>query len=154
MQTLFLQVGMSSFMKVFCHSANSRTSTPASWLQNYVTGSQANHLTIAQDRPKGTKYPMHHFHSNSQFSSTHSAYIANITSTKEPHTYAQVILDPNWQKAMDEELSALQLNQTWTLTSLPVGQKSIGCKWVYKLKYNSDGSVDRYKACLVANGYT
>jgi len=47
---------------------------------------------------------MHHFLSNSRFSSIHSAYLANITTTKEPHTYAQAILDPNWQKAMDEEL--------------------------------------------------
>jgi len=49
---------------------------------------------------------------NSRFSSTHSAYLANITATKEPHAYAQVILDPNWQKEFDEELSTLQLNQT------------------------------------------
>jgi len=54
---------------------------------------------------------MHHFLSNSRFSSTHSAYLGNITTTKEPHT-AQAIFDPNWQKAMDEEFSALQLNQT------------------------------------------
>jgi len=91
---------------------------------------------------------MHHFLSNSQFSSTHSAYLANITTTKEPHTYAQAIIDPNWRKAMDEELSALQLNQTWTLTVLPAGQKPIGCKWVNKLKYNSNSSVNRYKARL------
>ncbi|XP_068483312.1 uncharacterized protein [Phaseolus vulgaris] len=133
---------------------SSRTSTPPSWLQDYVMGSQANHLTTAQDRPNGTRYPMHHFLSSSRFSSTHSAYLANITTTKEPHTYAQVILDPNWQKAMDEELSALQLNQTWILTSLPAGQKPIKCKWLYKIKYNSDVSVDRYKARLVENGYT
>jgi len=38
---------------------------------------------------------MHHFLSNSRFSSTHSAYLANITATKEPHTYAQAILNPN-----------------------------------------------------------
>jgi len=50
---------------------------------------------------------MHHFLSNSQFSSTHSAYLANITATKEPHTYAHAIFDPKYQKAMDEELSAL-----------------------------------------------
>jgi len=97
---------------------------------------------------------MHHFLSNSRFSSTHSAYIANITTTKEPHTYAQAILDTNWQKEMDEDLSAFQLNTTWTLTPLPTGQKPIGCKWVYKIKYNSYGSVDRYKARLVAKGYT
>jgi len=55
---------------------------------------------------------------------------------------------------MGEEFSTLQLNQTWTLTQLPVGQKPIGCKWVYKIKYNPDGSVNRYKARLVAKGYT
>ena len=132
----------------------SRTSNPPSWLQDYVTESQANHSITAQDRPNGTRYPMHHFLSNSRFSSTHSAYIANITTTKEPHTYAQAIFDPNWQKVMDEELFALQLNQMWTLILLPVGQKPIRCKWVYKIKYNSDGSVDKYKARLVAKGYT
>jgi len=42
-----------------------RTSTPPSWLQDYVTGSQANHSTTTQDRPNGTRYPMHHFLSNS-----------------------------------------------------------------------------------------
>jgi len=97
---------------------------------------------------------MHHFLSNSRFSSTHSAYLTNITTTKEPHTYAQAILYPNWQKAMDEEFSALLLNQTWTLTPLPGGQKPIRCKWVYKIKYNSNISADRYKALFVAKKYT
>jgi len=50
---------------------------------------------------------MHHFLSNSRFSSAHSAYLANITSTKEPQTYVQVVLHLNWKKAMDEELSVL-----------------------------------------------
>ena len=77
---------------------SSRTSTPPSWLQDYVTGCQANHLNTAQDQPNGTRYPMHHFLSNSRFSSIHSAYLANITATKEPHTCAQAILDPNWKK--------------------------------------------------------
>jgi len=97
---------------------------------------------------------MHHFLSNSRFSSAHSAYLANITGTKEPQSYAQAILDSNWQKAMDKKLSALQLNQTWTLTQLPTGKKPIGCKWVYKIKYKPDGNVERYKARLVAKGYT
>jgi len=42
---------------------------------------------------------MHHFLSNSRSSTKHSAYLANTTTTKEPHIYAQAILDPNWQKS-------------------------------------------------------
>jgi len=93
---------------------SNRTSTPPSWLQDYVTGSLANHSSTVKDQPNGTRYPVPHFLSNSRFSSTHSAYLANITTTKEPHTYAQTILDPSWQKAMNEEFSTLQLNQMCT----------------------------------------
>ncbi|KAL0305526.1 UNVERIFIED_CONTAM: Retrovirus-related Pol polyprotein from transposon RE2 [Sesamum radiatum] len=55
---------------------------------------------------------------------------------------------------MDEELQALENNQTWTLTALPNGKKAIGSRWVYKLKMNPDGTVNRYKARLVAKGYS
>ncbi|TXG72309.1 hypothetical protein EZV62_000888 [Acer yangbiense] len=55
---------------------------------------------------------------------------------------------------MISELQALALNNTWTLTSLPPGKEPIGCRWVYKLKHHSDGSIERYKARLVAKAYT
>lgn len=55
---------------------------------------------------------------------------------------------------MQNEIDALEQNNTWIITDLREGKSAIGCKWVFKIKYNSDGSVERHKARLVAKGYT
>ena len=54
---------------------------------------------------------------------------------------------------MDEEIPALYGNETWDLVPLCEGNKSIGCKWVYKVKHNSDGSINGYTARFVAKCY-
>ena len=51
-----------------------------------------------------------------------------------------------------EHQSLFKIN-TWVLSDLPLGKKLIGCKWVYKIKYKSDGTLDKYKARLVTKGF-
>jgi len=55
---------------------------------------------------------------------------------------------------MIEEIKALEANNTWSLVSLPIDKHCIGCKWVYNLKYKPNGTMDKYKARLVAKSYT
>ncbi|PNX61382.1 equilibrative nucleoside transporter 3-like protein, partial [Trifolium pratense] len=54
---------------------------------------------------------------------------------------------------MEEELCAIEKNQTWEIVKLPSGKKAITVKWVFKLKLNPDGSITKHKARLVARGY-
>ena len=49
---------------------------------------------------------------------------------------------------MEEEMKALQKNTTW-MVKLPMGKKTIECKWVFSMKYKSDGTIDKYKVRLV-----
>ena len=63
------------------------------------------------------------------------------------------LVHPKWKEAIVEDMEALQKN-TWALTYLPEGNQTVGRKWVFTLKYNPDGSINRYKARIVANGFT
>ena len=55
---------------------------------------------------------------------------------------------------MDDEYDSLQNNKTWDLVSLPLGRKLVQCKWIYKTKLEAYGSTTKYKAQLVAKGYS
>ena len=55
---------------------------------------------------------------------------------------------------MSAEILALERNNTRTITTLPYGKQPIRCKWVYMIKYRSDGTIKRSKARLVAKGFT
>uniref|UniRef100_A0A2N9J0X6 Integrase catalytic domain-containing protein n=1 Tax=Fagus sylvatica TaxID=28930 RepID=A0A2N9J0X6_FAGSY len=69
-----------------------------------------------------------------------------VLSLHEPHTYREACTNPLWQQVMTEELQALEKTHTWDLVDLPPGKSAIGCKWVYKIKTKSDGSIERLLA--------
>nr|KYP61011.1 hypothetical protein KK1_023434 [Cajanus cajan] len=54
---------------------------------------------------------------------------------------------------MQQEYNALMLNHTWDLVSLPSNRKVVGCKWVFRVKENVNGSIDKLKVRLVAKGF-
>lgn len=71
----------------------------------------------------------------------------------EPTSYTQANKLAEWRHAMDHEFSSLQRCGTWSLVSYKPHMNIVWCKWVYRIKKNYDGSIQRYKACLVAKGF-
>jgi Reverse transcriptase (RNA-dependent DNA polymerase) len=80
--------------------------------------------------------------------------LTSISKEVEPTNFWVAKTIPVWCTTIEEELKALEKNKTWTLMSLPKGKKPVGCKWVYKIKYNSDVTIERHKARLVAKCFT
>ncbi|KAK4394268.1 Retrovirus-related Pol polyprotein from transposon RE1 [Sesamum angolense] len=108
-----------------------RHTQPPAWLRDFVQTSD---------------------HISSNLASSHSDFQAALSTVQEPRTYNQAKGCVEWELAMQKELSALEQNETWEVVDLPKGKRAIGSKWVYKVKLNPDGFVERYKARLVAKG--
>ncbi|KAA0043165.1 Integrase, catalytic core [Cucumis melo var. makuwa] len=79
---------------------------------------------------------------------------STIVALVEPTSYQKASTDPLWQKAMNDELQALEKTHTWDYVDLPPSKRPIDCKWIYKIKTHSDGTIECYKARLVAKGYS
>ncbi|OMO65350.1 Integrase, catalytic core [Corchorus capsularis] len=79
---------------------------------------------------------------------------STIVSLHEPSNFQEEKSNPLWQQAMAEEIHALEKTHTWDLVDMPPSKSVVDCKWVYKIKTCSDSSIERYKARLVARGFT
>lgn len=71
-----------------------------------------------------------------------------------PRTYRAALADPHWRTAMEEEYNALLANRTWDLVPRPPVVNVVTGKWIFRHKFQADGSLDRYKARWVLHGFT
>lgn len=101
-----------------------------------------------------TIHPISSFVSYHRLSSSFSTSAPHLSSIEIPKNVQKAFGDPRWKVAVVEEVKALKKNRTWELVTLPKGKRIVGCKWVFSVKYKSDGSVEWYKARLFAKGFT
>lgn len=62
---------------------------------------------------------------------------------EEPWDFSEAVSLKEWREACGEDILSIENNKTWNLVDLPKGAKPIGLKWVFKLKHNSDGSINK-----------
>ncbi|GKC31486.1 ribonuclease H-like domain-containing protein [Tanacetum coccineum] len=89
----------------------------------------------------------------SNLTSEFSYFTTELNKAFEPKNYWEACKDQHWIKAMNKKMDALYRNDTWEICDLPKDRKSIGGKWVIKIKYKSNGKIKRYKARYVVKGY-
>jgi hypothetical protein len=83
--------------------------------------------------------------------------VNDIGKMNDPTSYKEAMKSENslkWCEAMEEELRSMSSNDIWDLVEIPDGAKRVGCKWVYKTKYDSKGKIKRFKARLITKGFT
>jgi hypothetical protein len=91
-------------------------------------------------------------------SSDYEVYdIEEVHMEGDPTSYEEAmrsVHSSKWLEAMEDEMKSMNSNGVWDLEETPKGAKTVGCKWVYKIKRDSKGNVERFKARLVAKGFT
>lgn len=118
---------------------------PAPLPVNAVTSRRSSRI---QNQATGTRLPNR---LNEQALKT-----SQISSPTVPNSLAEAKRSPNWpqwEEAMNEEIKSLMEKNTWSIVPLPPGVKTIPCRWVYALKFAPDGTIIRFKARLVAQGF-
>ena len=136
------------------------TIAPATALFSYFSCPPTPHSPVPLTLSHASTLPFAYYSTLLQFSSTHEAYcFANVVlptgATPRTHDQALASVDRrHWRFALDSEYEQLVDAQTWELVPRSEAPNVISGKWVFKIKKNSDGSIDRYKARWVARGFS
>ncbi|GJR92959.1 zinc finger, CCHC-type containing protein [Tanacetum coccineum] len=85
-----------------------------------------------------------------------SQYSYCYSTEEDPKTFDEAMKSRDiafWKEAIDDEIGSIMENNTWVLSNLPLGCKPLGCKWIFKRKMKVDGTIDKFKARLVIQGF-
>ncbi|KAA0050767.1 retrotransposon protein [Cucumis melo var. makuwa] len=147
----FVYLAMSHFESILCYLV-CPSSTPPSLVLNL---SSLTHILICF-LPLSPHLVMSllNLHLLRQSWTNRPSLMAVLNLLQTPLLVVLLGTDPLWQKAMNDELQALEKTHTWDYVDLPPGKRPISCKWIYKIKTHYDATIERYKARLVAKGYS
>lgn len=140
-----------------------RTRAPSTRLQDYVMynarctqetplAHSSTPSASSRNGPGKTAFPLDDYVTDLNFSAAHQVFLAAVTAGVEPKRYSEAIKLKVWRDAMKHEVVAHEELGTWDLATLPPGKKAINSKWVNRIKYNADGTIERHKSRLVACG--
>ncbi|KAL2253351.1 UNVERIFIED_CONTAM: Retrovirus-related Pol polyprotein from transposon RE2 [Sesamum indicum] len=117
---------------------STRISTKLTWMKDFICNSSEDTTSV------------------SDLTLTHKQtyLVENLCSMQEPKDYKEAQGKPEWEEAMQQEIDALERNNTWEVSTLPPGKNCVGCKWIFKLKLKPGGTLERCKARLVTKGYS
>ena len=120
--------------------------------------SAPNDLHLPMALRKGTRsctlHPISNFVHYDRLRPTYRAFSLSLTTDSIPRSHVEALRIPHWKAAMDQEYAALMERQTWKLVPRPRDTNIVTCRWIFTVKYNPDGTINRYKARLVARGFT
>jgi len=135
-----------------CPPTGSAPSTPTGSIAN----SSNNVSSSSDEQPSDVQIPLRRSTRDRKPNPKYAANIYNSCSfamyVTEPTSYEGAAEVPEWREAMIEEMRAIEHNQRWELVDLPEDKSPIGLKWVFRLKYHADESIQKYKARLVTKG--
>ena len=84
----------------------------------------------------------------------YQVYLTQVDSHWIPQSYDEAKDHKEWRDAVNNEVKAMEDNHTWNEAELPKGKKAVTSRWIFTIKYKSNGEIERYKARLVARGFT